>query len=297
MVSFVILHYVAYDATINCIESIRKCCKDSDYNIVIVDNASPNDSGEKIEEYVKGSKDCVFLTAESNLGFANGNNLGYKYAKEHFNPDFIVCTNNDIEIETENFANALERVYNETNFHRMGPNIHLPSGRKQNPFASSCLSRKEAENAIKGFEKWLKNVWYYAHIHPFFYTIKVKSQRLWNKLFGKKVQEKSAEYKSKITGNVYLMGAFIVFSRLYIEKEEFAFDPRTFMYNEENIQTYQFEKKGYVSLYDDSISVIHYHRVATNKSQKNKTEALKKSLERNIESLKVYLKILEENGD
>lgn len=93
------------------------------------------------------------------------------------------------------------------------------------------------------------------------------------------------------------MAAFIVFSRLYIEKEDNAFDTRTFMYNEENIQTYQFEKKGYVSLYDDSISVIHYHLVSTVKSEKNKKQVLRLSLERNIESLKVYLTILEENGD
>lgn len=198
MIAFVVLHYFVASATINCIESIRESCKNSNYKIVVVDNASPNDSGKEIEEYVKDCEDCVFLKSGINLGFANGNNLGYRYAKEHFNPDFIVCTNNDVVIETEDFASEIERVYKENEFYRMGPNIHFPSGRKQNPFESPRLSRTEAEYAIKGFQKQLDNVWYYAYIHPFLFKFSRKIKKYSETSFVKRLKKKRVGIKAKL---------------------------------------------------------------------------------------------------
>ena len=41
--TFVILHYITIDNTLKCINSIEKMCGQSDnYNIVVVNNASPN---------------------------------------------------------------------------------------------------------------------------------------------------------------------------------------------------------------------------------------------------------------
>lgn len=36
------------------------------------------------------------IASEKNLGFARGNNLGIRYARSHFEPDFIVAANSDI---------------------------------------------------------------------------------------------------------------------------------------------------------------------------------------------------------
>ena len=39
---FVVLHYLTTDDTVECVSSIRRCCADGEYQIIIVDNASPN---------------------------------------------------------------------------------------------------------------------------------------------------------------------------------------------------------------------------------------------------------------
>ena len=76
---FVILHYMTADDTINCVESIKEKC--FDYEIVIVDNASPNGSGKILEtKYSKESKINV-LTLEKNIGFDCGNNAGINFLR------------------------------------------------------------------------------------------------------------------------------------------------------------------------------------------------------------------------
>ena len=290
MVSFVILHYVAYDATINCIESIRKCCKDSDYNIVIVDNASPNDSGEKIEEYVKCSKDCVFLTAESNLGFANGNNLGYKYAKEHFNPDYMFVMNNDTVLQTENIESILEKIHSETNFDILGPDVYTPNGEHHNPTSlEDTWNREETIALINRFNRLLR--WY------FFFYFKHIFSKILNRLRSKSKKRRENFVKDINIGrkrNAHLMGACYILSRSFIEQEENVFDPRTFIYVEEVIFTYTNRKKNREIIYDDAIKVLHMHAAATKKSSRNIYKRVKSKFKNMVHSLNVYLQVIEE---
>ena len=53
---FLILHYQSLDLTNKCIESITEKCADYDYHIVVVDNASPNNSGKALEEKYKNQQ-------------------------------------------------------------------------------------------------------------------------------------------------------------------------------------------------------------------------------------------------
>ena len=49
-IGFVVLHYNAIKETIDCVESIKKRIDTNKYYIVVVDNASPNHTGEDIIE-------------------------------------------------------------------------------------------------------------------------------------------------------------------------------------------------------------------------------------------------------
>ena len=79
--AFVVLQYCAMQETLNCIESIKKYCDDN-YIIVVVDNGSPNGVGEKIKSICENDDKCVVIVNENNLGFAKGNNVGFRYAKK-----------------------------------------------------------------------------------------------------------------------------------------------------------------------------------------------------------------------
>ena len=53
-VAFVILHYQAIEMTIKCINSLYKTFDISENFIVVVDNASPNKSGNELKKiYIK----------------------------------------------------------------------------------------------------------------------------------------------------------------------------------------------------------------------------------------------------
>ena len=45
---FVVLHYLTIDDTIECVNSIKEKCKKGNFRIVIVDNASPNNSKNEL---------------------------------------------------------------------------------------------------------------------------------------------------------------------------------------------------------------------------------------------------------
>lgn len=86
------MHYQALNETLVCVNSILKLYKD--VNIVIVDNSSPNNSGNKIKNLFLDCSNIKVIINDENKGFARGNNVGYKYAKEH-GADFIIQVNND----------------------------------------------------------------------------------------------------------------------------------------------------------------------------------------------------------
>lgn len=92
---FVILHYLTYEDTIECVESITNNINYKNYEIIIVDNASKNGSYEAIEDKFRYSEKIYIIKSNKNLGFAKGNNIGYKFAKNNLNADFIITINND----------------------------------------------------------------------------------------------------------------------------------------------------------------------------------------------------------
>ncbi|HEM5053539.1 TPA: glycosyltransferase, partial [Streptococcus suis] len=84
MICFIILHYMVKEETIKCVESILEREMDN-IQIIIVDNLSPNNSGQELFEYYKGNDIVDVLLNDENAGFASGNNVGYSYTKEKYN--------------------------------------------------------------------------------------------------------------------------------------------------------------------------------------------------------------------
>lgn len=74
-VAFVILHYQAIEMTIKCINSLYKTFDISENFIVVVDNASPNKSGNELKNiYIKYSPEINVIHLEdvsTNTLFSN----------------------------------------------------------------------------------------------------------------------------------------------------------------------------------------------------------------------------------
>ena len=93
--SIIIVNYKNYELTNKCIDSVIKSIKNNiNYEIIVIDNDSPNDSYEKISEMFKGLNYIRIIKNSSNAGFGAANNLGAEKAIGKYilflNPDILV---------------------------------------------------------------------------------------------------------------------------------------------------------------------------------------------------------------
>ncbi len=99
--SIVIVTWRSLDFLRACLASIHATTRDISYEIIVVDNASGDDSERVIREQFP---DVLFIASEHNLGFAKANNLGVRYSSGKtllfLNPD-TVLTDNVAAVMTE----------------------------------------------------------------------------------------------------------------------------------------------------------------------------------------------------
>lgn len=91
LLSIIITNYNTADLTVNCLQSIYqdKGLKDIPFEVIIVDNASTDDSVLKIKKFP-----VVLIQNKINSGFGKANNQGFKVAKGNYflllNSDTII---------------------------------------------------------------------------------------------------------------------------------------------------------------------------------------------------------------
>ena len=90
-VSIIIVTYNNLNLTKKCINSILERTADPNYEIIIVDNASSDETSKYLEELEKKYKNIKIKLNKENLGFASGNNQGIKMAEG----EYCILLNND----------------------------------------------------------------------------------------------------------------------------------------------------------------------------------------------------------
>jgi GT2 family glycosyltransferase len=100
-VFIIVLNWNRHEDSIECIHSIRKINYHR-YEIVIVDNGSTDGSEEILR---RAFPDIKLIQTGDNLGFAEGNNVGIRYALEN-GADYAVILNNDTTVDA-NFVTEL----------------------------------------------------------------------------------------------------------------------------------------------------------------------------------------------
>lgn len=103
-VFIIVLNWNRHQDTIECIHSIRKINYPR-YEIVIVDNGSTDGSEEILRH---AFPDIKFIQNGENLGFAEGNNVGIRYALKN-GADYTVILNNDTAVD-EGFITELVKA-------------------------------------------------------------------------------------------------------------------------------------------------------------------------------------------
>lgn len=124
--SIIILNYNSWQNTIEEIETLHTVVGVDYKDIIVVDNCSNNNSVEELKKlsYVG----FVLLESKENKGYAYGNNIGMRWAREQGYKNSLII-NNDIIIEDANMLKKLERVLEIDNTVAVvNPDIFNPEG-------------------------------------------------------------------------------------------------------------------------------------------------------------------------
>jgi GT2 family glycosyltransferase len=139
--AIVILNWNGWQDTIECLQSL--CQLDSDhFAVIVVDNASTNDSRERITAWMQESEKfdfngiveqaqievtqlnlshqtCVYIQSAINGGFSYGNNLGIRLALQQ-GYDYVWLLNNDTVVDTNALNALLARIRAQQNIGMCG---------------------------------------------------------------------------------------------------------------------------------------------------------------------------------
>ena len=264
-ICYVILNYKTYEEAAACAESILSTQTWKNMHIVIVDNGSGNGSEEWLVEHFIDEKRVRVIASGENLGFARGNNLGIRYAREHYDPDLIVAANSDILFEQPDFCERLFEIYDRKPYAILGADV-VDATRTQhfNPVA------EKRSYTLNYMRKQIVSSW-----------IRAMSYRMSRMLLGKKnggdlsrstgatreVDGEAVAADSRVSEEregVLLHGCCLVFSRDFFKVYD-GFWEGTFLYAEEEILYYLAAKSGLRMLYSPEVICIHKEAVTTRK--------------------------------
>lgn len=275
-ITFVVLHYLTLSDTVECVESILNMDYDK-FSIVVVDNGSPNDSGIALKEKYKDNSLVNIIISEENLGFAKGNNIGYRYAKYSKNSDFIILINNDTVIKQKDFCVRLVADFKCYKFDIAGPKIiSLIDKKNQNPVPKIFYDKFQVKKFIRKFKLLL--IMNYIGVDSSFETLM------------KKIKGKNKKNIREVK-DIQLHGSCIIFSENYINKHEGLYD-KTFMYMEECILKYIADRDNLTMKYLDNIIIYHKEDSSTNAFLKNNLRKRRFYYKNSLESCNLLLELM-----
>ena len=242
--AFVILHHRTLDVSLSCLDNLLKASPGSP--IVVVDNGSGDGSGEELRRRFADYKNVVVIINDQNLGFAKGNNVGFKYVKDNFDVDCVVVMNNDVIITQPDFADIIANYMKDQHLDVCGPDVITPEGRHQNPL------QREPFSTFR-IIKWMLMDW--------IRLIMLKLHLFERKILATYTSVSNSFQRQDIDLNgitdCVLHGSCVAYSSDYLSKEDFAFVPVTFLYAEEMILADYCMRKNYRSGVCPTATVTH----------------------------------------
>jgi len=258
-VSIVVLNWNGWEDTIECLESLLQI-KYSNFDVILVDNASEDDSLERVRNYCSGNlpvesrffkynphnkpitvdeydetfknekipqkienltnKHINLIKNRENIGFPGGNNVGIKFALKFFEPDYILLLNNDTVVD-ENFLGELVKSgESREDVGILGPKIYFYD-EPQTIWSAGCkISWKLSRGIQIGTSELDK---------------------------GQYDTRKEVEY---VSGSAFLIKTRVI-------KQIGLMDEEYFLYFEESDWTLRANKEGFKSLYNPSSHIWH----------------------------------------
>lgn len=222
-IAVVILNYHAYWETEKCVASILDKRLNVSH-IVIVDNASPNESYQILFQEYAGYENITVLHTHRNYGFAKGNNIGIRYARIVLGVDYVLLLNSDIVITDKQYLDKLLKVERK-NTAVIGSRVLLPDGTGM-LLTNAAYSVRDILLTCIGF-----------------YVANPKLSKLLGRL-------KDNRKIKRVNGCAFLL------TPAFFDKYDGLY-PYTFLYCEEHILTVMIGKAGLGTEFADDACVFH----------------------------------------
>lgn len=231
--SILIVNYNVTALLRKCLASVEKFAQHVDYEVIVVDNNSPDASWKiLVEEFPK----VKFIASEKNGGFAFANNLAAKYATGKF----LLLLNPDTELEDNYLAEILNFAETQKNFGCLGVRMHDAAGN----FLPE--SKRSVPGIINSFEKLFL---------PF--GAKKSSKNYYRNDIS----------ETDISETEVITGAFMLIERsVYLDIG--GLDERYFMYGEDIDICCTLLNSGRKNWYYGKASILHYKGESTVKNRK-----------------------------
>lgn len=108
MIGIVILNYNSYEDSIALVAALQQQTVVEQLQIVVVDNASPNDSYSQLKPLGDTYNNVTVLQTGDNLGYAKGNNYGLEFLQGHNPPEYVAILNNDVVLPNDCFEQLIK---------------------------------------------------------------------------------------------------------------------------------------------------------------------------------------------
>ena len=232
--SVVIVNYQTFELTKNTINSVFEYEYPFSYEILVVDNASGDDSLAKLQDYFKDK--VKFIASAENKGFAAGNNQALRIAKGKY----VLLLNSDTIVWEKTLESIYDYMENHADVGASGCRVLLENG--------------ELDKACKRSFPNVKNSFF--------------------RLFHIPTKSKDNDYNldNLPDGEIYeidcLTGAFM-FIRADALKQIGFLDETFFMYGEDIDLCYRIKQAGWKIIYYGKSKITHF-KGASSKKQKSK---------------------------
>ena len=147
-IAIILLNWNGYDDTSDCIRSLSGINYDN-YEIVVVDNGSVDGSPDRLANEFPRVK---LIRNKENLGFAEGNNVGMRYALAN-NFDYVLILNNDTVVEPNFLAILINEAESKKDIGVVGPKIVYYDDPKIIWFGGGAINKYTSRNINIGLDE------------------------------------------------------------------------------------------------------------------------------------------------